>query len=303
MDYSRVYRDFISDRRKKEIKLISSGLYYEKHHIIPKSLGGDNKKTNIVCLIPEDHFFAHLLLAKIHGGKMWSPIAFMVGGDRKNWNPCKSRREYGWAIRELAKSKKGEGAYQFDKNIYELEHRDFRKWSGKQSEFPSIGINKSLANMLIKGRISTAKGWYISGNRPELFTLADHIRKNHPMKRRELFIFIHKSGETFIGDSEKFRKEKGVSKACTSRLINNKQIQASGWKIKGANIKRKPDPKRTYIIDNGINTIIGTCDEISKILDKSYKSINVGLSRLYRGHISSYLGYRIKKVIGGKKIE
>jgi len=38
--------------------------YTEIHHIIPKSLGGDNSKHNLVSLTPREHFICHLLLTK-----------------------------------------------------------------------------------------------------------------------------------------------------------------------------------------------------------------------------------------------
>lgn len=40
--------------------------YTEKHHIIPKCLGGSNNPENIVDLTPEEHYIAHLLLVKMH---------------------------------------------------------------------------------------------------------------------------------------------------------------------------------------------------------------------------------------------
>ena len=39
-----------------------AGTYYERHHIIPKSLGGTNDKTNLVLLSAREHYIAHLLL-------------------------------------------------------------------------------------------------------------------------------------------------------------------------------------------------------------------------------------------------
>jgi hypothetical protein len=39
--------------------------YVEKHHIIPKTLGGSNKKDNIVALTAREHFICHLLLTKM----------------------------------------------------------------------------------------------------------------------------------------------------------------------------------------------------------------------------------------------
>lgn len=40
--------------------------YAEKHHILPKCLGGTNSKENIVKLTAREHFVAHLLLVKIY---------------------------------------------------------------------------------------------------------------------------------------------------------------------------------------------------------------------------------------------
>lgn len=38
--------------------------YSEKHHIVPRSLGGSNNKSNIVRLTAREHFIAHMLLYK-----------------------------------------------------------------------------------------------------------------------------------------------------------------------------------------------------------------------------------------------
>ena len=43
-------------------------VYYELHHITPKSLGGSNDKSNLVLLTPQEHFVAHLLLTKFTTG-------------------------------------------------------------------------------------------------------------------------------------------------------------------------------------------------------------------------------------------
>jgi hypothetical protein len=40
----------------------------EKHHIIPKSLGGNNSKENLVSLTPKEHYVCHLLLTKMCEG-------------------------------------------------------------------------------------------------------------------------------------------------------------------------------------------------------------------------------------------
>lgn len=45
---------------------------HELHHILPKCMGGDNAKTNLVRLTPREHYICHLLLPK-----------FTIGIDRE----------------------------------------------------------------------------------------------------------------------------------------------------------------------------------------------------------------------------
>jgi hypothetical protein len=42
--------------------------YIERHHIVPKSLGGTNEKDNLVRLTAREHFVCHLLLTKMTDG-------------------------------------------------------------------------------------------------------------------------------------------------------------------------------------------------------------------------------------------
>lgn len=41
----------------------------EKHHILPKSMGGSNSKSNIVFFTPKEHYVAHHLLWKVYRNK------------------------------------------------------------------------------------------------------------------------------------------------------------------------------------------------------------------------------------------
>lgn len=46
-------------------KNVNKQIYTEKHHIIPKCMGGPNKKDNIVRLTAKEHFICHWILTKI----------------------------------------------------------------------------------------------------------------------------------------------------------------------------------------------------------------------------------------------
>ena len=69
MNYLRVYNQLIAKSKirsatKKEADLILG--YSERHHIIPKCMGGDNTLNNLCFLSAREHFIAHFLLIKIY---------------------------------------------------------------------------------------------------------------------------------------------------------------------------------------------------------------------------------------------
>jgi len=89
MNYQKIYDCIIA----KYKAAIPSG-YVEKHHIVPKCLGGDNSKENIVKLPARAHFVAHLLLAKIYGGSLIYAVK------RLSFDGNHGNRYYDW-IRKL----------------------------------------------------------------------------------------------------------------------------------------------------------------------------------------------------------
>lgn len=62
MDYEKAYYNLM--QKRKTNVLDKSKCYCEKHHIIPKSLGGSNAKENLVNLTPREHIIAHRFLEK-----------------------------------------------------------------------------------------------------------------------------------------------------------------------------------------------------------------------------------------------
>ena len=66
MDYKAIYYKII-EKAKKETENGNRHVgYYEKHHILPKSLGGTNDKENLVKLTAREHFICHWLLVKMY---------------------------------------------------------------------------------------------------------------------------------------------------------------------------------------------------------------------------------------------
>lgn len=74
MNYIRVYWSIIHNR----LDNIPDG-YVEHHHIIPRSEGGSDNKSNIIALTAREHYICHLLLAKIYNDdKMWYAVYCMT---------------------------------------------------------------------------------------------------------------------------------------------------------------------------------------------------------------------------------
>lgn len=63
--YSKAYFEIIAKALENNV----GEAIYERHHIVPKSLGGSNENSNLVKLSPKEHFVCHRLLVKMLSGK------------------------------------------------------------------------------------------------------------------------------------------------------------------------------------------------------------------------------------------
>lgn len=62
MNYQKIYDSLMSKARTRQLE---PGFYCERHHVVPKCLGGSDGETNIVKLTAEEHYLAHQLLLKL----------------------------------------------------------------------------------------------------------------------------------------------------------------------------------------------------------------------------------------------
>lgn len=95
--YSECYDRLMAKARGRKLE----GVLCEKHHTIPKSLGGTNTKENLVLLTVREHYVAHLLLTKMYEGsakqKMYFAFKCMGHGfeRQKRYKP----NSHGFALR------------------------------------------------------------------------------------------------------------------------------------------------------------------------------------------------------------
>lgn len=58
--------------------------YKERHHIIPRSIGGADDRSNLVDLTAREHFICHWLLVKIHTGEAQHKMIYALNGMKRN---------------------------------------------------------------------------------------------------------------------------------------------------------------------------------------------------------------------------
>jgi hypothetical protein len=99
MNYQKIYNQIIERAQNRQLEG-----YKEKHHIIPKCLGGTNDKINLVELTAREHFLCHRLLCEIYPKetKLWYALWLMTIGKQK----CKLNT-YKISSRDYEQLKKG----------------------------------------------------------------------------------------------------------------------------------------------------------------------------------------------------
>ena len=92
MNYEQIYNQLINRAKTR----ILNG-YKERHHIVPKCIGGTNTLDNLVLLTAREHFIAHKLLCEIYPTIKGIQLAFWA---MVNWKSKKNQRTYKVTSRE-----------------------------------------------------------------------------------------------------------------------------------------------------------------------------------------------------------
>ena len=96
--------------QRAQSRVLSTDTYTEKHHIIPRSLGGDDLTSNLVRLTAREHFVCHLLLTKMTTGLHLRSMCYAAWqmthiNGRPRYNA--SSRAYAYLRKKLSESYKG----------------------------------------------------------------------------------------------------------------------------------------------------------------------------------------------------
>lgn len=182
MNYRKIHDSIIEKARTRKL----SG-YKEKHHIIPRCMGGSDDENNLVDLTPEEHFLIHVLLVKLYPENRDLIYAVNVMGSSRHGHRPR-RKLYGWLKRKFAERVSQQMREMYPKGtrfrayneetdtlIYVSDIDDlpegFRKGSRPCSEEQKKNISFSLQNRYkerphhLKGISSTSSGCFKPGEK------------------------------------------------------------------------------------------------------------------------------------------
>jgi hypothetical protein len=163
--------------------------YLEKHHIIPKSLGGSNSKDNLVKLTAREHFICHWLLTKMTTGqnktKMCMALAMMRVSHKKHqryntkltsrvYESIKSQAVTGFRNTTNKRVEAGTHNFQnrdqfgskhpqFDHTVYNwFNKKTLEKTTLTRYEFiRKYNLGEGAVSSVINGRYKSTKGWIL----------------------------------------------------------------------------------------------------------------------------------------------
>ena len=243
MNYIRVYDEFIKDRRAKEPTLTG---YTEKHHILPRSFGGGDEPENLIALTPEDHFFAHLLLAKAYNTRsMWGAVMLMLGSKHAGAGRFSLRRKatkwrarYGMIKRKHALLSVGEGGANADLVTRTFYHFDGRVFTGTRiGLFEEHGVPAHSVNQVVQGRANYCGGWSLSKDAAKSYLREKRRRAVETGKKlkgftrdKDLYCFVHVETDRCIIATQRGMKQLGLlCRSSVSSLCGGKGYVRGGW--------------------------------------------------------------------------
>ena len=164
MNYKRLY-DQIIEKATVSGRKRSDGNYYEKHHIIPRSICGNDTVENLVLLTAKEHFVCHHLLTKFTSGSdkmkmcfaFWAMCNQLSGDVQRHYRVNASTYQYAKQQFAESNSKKHKGKKIAQKNLELLRERmktNNPMKGRKGSKNPLFGLNRPEH---IKQKIREAK--------------------------------------------------------------------------------------------------------------------------------------------------
>jgi hypothetical protein len=233
MDYRRIYFSFIADRRMREAALTG---YSERHHITPRSEGGTDCRDNLISLSPEDHFFAHLVLAKwLNTMAAWSAVMIMhERSGRSSLFTRRSRNRYAWARRRFSimctVERLGKANPNYKAEAIALKHLSGECAARTRSEWSAAGVSHSPLCALMSGKSLSYKGWMLPDtNAAAIGRVATGLAK----RNSQLYTWVNLNGVEERLSPFDLAEKYGLRASDLNAVARGQHKMASGWSVRG----------------------------------------------------------------------
>jgi hypothetical protein len=153
--YTTWYNSIISAAQSR---ILPETTYTETHHIIPKSLGGSNTKSNLVRLTAREHFVCHWLLTKMtNSNKMHFAFRMMFNSNSQHQRYVGTSRTYDHIRNQLSIIRKGMPAWNKGKTGHLTEEQRAKISAGNRAKGPQSA--ETIAKRVAKttGKVRTTE--------------------------------------------------------------------------------------------------------------------------------------------------
>ena len=161
--------------------------YYEKHHIVPKSLNGNDSKDNIVKLTAREHFVCHWLLTKMlpDGVNKWKMMYAFNSFNRVNKNqnryvPNSKQYEIMKKLASEARSKLNKGNT-FAKG-YKRSAETIDKWRESHKGFKHSTESKEKHSLTMKEKYKTTDYIHKGKTYEEIYGVEEAQRRREKLR-------------------------------------------------------------------------------------------------------------------------
>ena len=154
--YTTWYNNIIYRARSRDL---DKNVYTENHHIIPRSLGGKDIKSNLVKLTSKEHYICHLLLIKMLNGnlkyKMMFALSRMLNCSMQHQRYTPSSRFY-----DISRKYRSQAISFVHKGISESVESNVKRSLSQKGipKGPKTEEHKKKISLSKKGKLSWNKG-------------------------------------------------------------------------------------------------------------------------------------------------
>lgn len=229
MNYNRIYSMLIDRSRYRDLPDV-----YEKHHIVPRCVGGSDDPTNIANLTPREHFIAHALLFKIYRHtEHIKPIAAAL--HCMNFLNNTGRRYassiYHAARTSFIESISGENHYKYSDEEFSFKHvKSGKVVTGTRLLLRSLNLEPWQISHIINYPGESRNGWYLDGHK-------------HVGSTDVLSFTNFKTNEVVTLTKRQMADKLGSEFSNISYIVNHPGHSHKGWVLTGYPPKMKSKPK------------------------------------------------------------